>query len=181
MNVVTRALIDSVSWATLRTDSGSGADLPRAFADLAVATTPEGARAAYWRIDNEVVVQGELHEAALPALAVLLSMAATTPPDPVRRAVAELIQQIACGQARASEVELGNVDLAARCRALTGQATWLCYGWLADGDSQVRECALLTLHQVETDEARRAAVFGAVRDTDPDPGVQKILRQLAVG
>jgi len=181
MNIVTRTLVASVDWAALRTDSGSGTGLVRAFEDLSTAASEESSRNAYWRIDNEVIVQGELYEAAVPALEVLLSMAPTAPPGPVRRSLAELVQQITFGQPRGSEIELGNTDLATRCLALASEATWIFYGWLTDDDSDVRECALLTLQKVDSNEARKGIVFAACRAADSTPGVQRSLSEIERG
>ena len=181
MNLLTRALIAAVDWAALRTDSGSGVGLPRAFEDLSTATSKEAAEDAYWRIDNEAVVQGELYEAAVPTLEVLLSMASTIPPGPARKSVAELIQQIVFGQPHSLEVELGNAGIATACTSLASRAVWTFYGWLTDTDSDVRECALLTLHKIDTDERRKAVIFAACRDSDPSPGVQKIFSQIDRG
>lgn len=103
------------------------------------------------------------------------------PPGPARRSLAELIQQIAFGQPHRSEIELGNTDLATRCLSLASEAIWIFYGWLSDADSDVRECALLTLLKVEVNEKRRATIFAACREDDRDPGVQKIFSQIERG
>jgi hypothetical protein len=178
VNLLTRALIAAVDWAALRTNSGSGVGLPQAFEDLSTATSKDAAEDAYWRIDNEAIVQGELYEAAVPTLEVLLSIASTIPPGPTRRSVAELIQQIAFGQPHSSEVELGNTGIATTCNSLASGAVWIFYGWLTDTDSDVRECALLTLRKIDTDDRRKAVIFAACRDGDPSPGVQKIFSQM---
>lgn len=181
MNFVTRALIAEVEWAHLRSGTGNGADLPQALADLWAATSASEAGDAYWRIDNVAIVQGELYEAALPTLEVLLSMAATIPPGPARASVAELIQQIIFGEPRSSEIALGNTDLAIKCRALASGAIWIFYAWLSDSDSDVRECALLALQKLENDEKRKASVFAACRSSDVSPGVQNIFSEIDRG
>ncbi len=80
MNNVARILIDSVYWASLRSDSGSAVGVPQALWDLFSASSEDAAEAAYWRIDNEVIVQGQLHEAAVPTLEILfLCMAVSVP------------------------------------------------------------------------------------------------------
>lgn len=135
MNFVTRALIEAVDWPSLRTDSGSGAGLPQAFEDLFTATSKEAADDAYWRIDNEALVQGELYEAAVPTLEVLLSMASTVPSGPPRGSVAELIQQIVFGEPHPSEVELGNADIANACKSLAFGGS-LGILWVANGFRQ---------------------------------------------
>ncbi|MEU8815430.1 hypothetical protein [Actinoplanes sp. NPDC048796] len=181
MNPVTRALIGAVDWAALRTESGNGVGLPQAFDDLSKATSEAAADDAYWRIDNEAIVQGELYEAAVPTLEVLLSMASTMSPGPARRSLAELIQQITFGQPHGSEVELGNLNVATACKSLASGAIWIFYGWLTDTDSDVRECALLTLQKIDVDDRRKSVVLAELRDIDPSPGVQKIFSQIDQG
>lgn len=181
VNLVTRALIEVTDWTSLRTESGSGARLPQAFEDLSTATSKEVADDAYWRIDNEVLVQGELYEAAVSTLEVLLSMAPTVPSGPSRRSVAELIQQIVFGEPHTSEVEIGNAGIADLCRSIAYGAVWVFYGWLTDVDGDVRECALLTLHKVEPDHKRRSVVFSAYRAIDQSPGAQKLFTQIDQG
>jgi hypothetical protein len=180
MNLITQTLIEAVNWAALRTDSGSGAGLPQALNELLTATSQELAQDAYWRIDNEAIVQGELYEAAVPTLEVLLSAVSTVPPGAVRRSVAELIQQIVFGQPHSSEAE-HDTGIASTCRTLASGALWVFYGWLTDEDDDVRQCALLTLCKIETNEQRKAVVLSAYRSGDPSPGVQKIFSEIDRG
>ncbi|MCG8418009.1 MAG: hypothetical protein MJE77_08720 [Proteobacteria bacterium] len=59
-------------WTTLAAQ-GSASAVPQAIADLLSAKTVEQAEEAYWRIDNTVVVQGKLFEAAVPTLRLVLT------------------------------------------------------------------------------------------------------------
>ncbi|MFV2099353.1 hypothetical protein ACFHW1_28440 [Micromonospora sp. LOL_014] len=181
MNFVTRALIESVNWAALRADSGNGGGIPRALNDLWEASSEDEARRAYWQIDNEAVVQGQLYESAVPTLQALLSMASVIPSGPRRRAVAELIQQIVFGQPHSLENAEENVDIVARCSHLAMGAVWLFYGWLTDDDSEVRELALLILQKVEDDDQRKFMIFSACRNKDSSPGVQAALAEIDRG
>ncbi|MFI9455915.1 hypothetical protein [Amycolatopsis sp. NPDC052450] len=181
MNIVSLALIESIRWVSLRTASGDGRNLPQVFRSLASATSLAEAESAYWNIDNEVIVQGEIYEAAEAALEIALSMSSTVPPGPVRKCLAELIQQIVFSQPHSSEVKEGNREIIARCLSLAAEATWVFYGWLSDLDQDVRECALLTLHRVENNDARKSTVFARYRECDKSRGVQKIFLQIDKG
>jgi hypothetical protein len=181
MNVAARALILASDWSELRTQSGTAGGVPTALADLSQATSDESAENAYWRIDNEVIVQGELYQAALPTLEVLLALASKVSSGPARRWLAELVQQIVCGQTHESETAAGNGDLAVRCRASAQQALWLFYGWLSDVDRDVRACALLTLQHVEDNVARRRAIFQALRLEESDDSVRKVFTYIDRG
>ncbi|WP_148311608.1 hypothetical protein [Amycolatopsis japonica] len=181
MNVVATALIESIDWASLRTASGVGDGLPSAFNSVIEATSEVEAKAAYWSIDNEVLVQGESYESALPALEVLLAMLPDVVLGPVRKCIAELIQQIVFSQPHSSEIERGNDRISERCVTLAKEATWVFYGWLSDSDQDVRECALLTLHKLEGGEARAVEVFNRYRVVDKSSGIQKIFSQMDKG
>jgi hypothetical protein len=181
MNLVTQALIESVKWDNLRTDSGTGAGLPAAFDDLHKAHSEDAAEAAYWRIDNEVVVQGELYEAAVPALGVLLSMSLDTASIHGLRAVVELVQQIVCGQSFASEVgRVPDSNIAQQCIAAAREGIWLLYSWLQHADADIRQCALLALDVVDDNVARKQRIFDEVLRCDADPGVQKVFRDISL-
>lgn len=181
MNIVTQLLLDSTDWARLRTDSGTGGGLPQAVRELAAADTDAAAQHAYWQIDNEVVVQGELHEAAEPLLQVLLSLVGCMSSPFGRRSVVELIQQIVCSEVRESERILGNSAIADRCRAAAVEAVWMFYSWLSEGDTDIVECALLIIDAVDTRLERKQAVLSAMSCLDLAPGVQRVLRQLGHG
>lgn len=173
--------MEAVDWPALRTDSGNGAGIPQALTDLWEATSEEMARDAYWRIDNEVLVQGQLYEAAVPTLEALLSLASMVPPGPARKSVAELIQQIIFGQPHASEVELGNSEIGIKCRDIASGAVWIFYGWLADEDSDVRELALLSLCKTENEGRRKSVVFSALRRSDTSSGVRAVFSEIDRG
>src|SRR5690242_19627431 len=108
-------------WALERHDWGSlralrsAREIPEAIASLLAASSEEGARQAYWRIDNSVVVQGVLYQAALPTLECLLT-GLLRASSHARPCVLELILQIAAGTPAQSECNLGNAMLAEQCR-----------------------------------------------------------------
>jgi hypothetical protein len=52
-----------VQWSRLSTAHGSAVEVPTALADL-VAEDPNVRERAYWKLDNHVVLQGDLYEAA---------------------------------------------------------------------------------------------------------------------
>jgi hypothetical protein len=101
-------------WGRLRA-AGNASGLPDAFRALASAPDAQAADAAYWRIDNTVLVQGSLHESAEAAASVgVVALVHATPPGRAR--LLELLGQIAAGEAAPSEPAAGNTGLAARCQ-----------------------------------------------------------------
>lgn len=88
--------------------------MPLAIFALETASTEADALKAYWQIDNTVVVQGAVHEAALASipclLGCLLRCTAVARPQ-----VLELLVQIGGGEAADTEVEVGNTRLLVEC------------------------------------------------------------------
>ncbi|WP_148314442.1 hypothetical protein [Sorangium cellulosum] len=101
-------------WSSLRAEGGAE-HLPRALQELESASTEDEALSAYWRIDNYVVVQGRVYEAALAVVSCLLGTLLRCT-DVSRRHVLELLVQIGGGEPAHSEIDLGEADLVARCR-----------------------------------------------------------------
>jgi hypothetical protein len=103
------------NWSELRAMSGASS-VPNAFETLQAATDDDIARQAYWRIDNHVIVQGALYEAALPTTRCachLLSECTQTS----RVYMLELLVQLCTGEVDPSEISKGNEQLAKNCRA----------------------------------------------------------------
>jgi len=64
--------LERFDWGSLRSVR-SAAAVPGAIEALRTADTDDVAKEAYWRIDNEVVVQGELFEAAIATACCLVA------------------------------------------------------------------------------------------------------------
>lgn len=65
---------------------------------LRVAKTEEDATQAYWEIDNVVIVQGALYEAALPTARSILPSITSAASVTAREKLIELLQQISAGE-----------------------------------------------------------------------------------
>ncbi|WP_437912847.1 hypothetical protein WME73_38505 [Sorangium sp. So ce302] len=89
--------------------------MPLALRELQLAVTESEALAAYWKIDNTIVVQGQVYQAALAAVPCLLGVLLRCT-EVARRHVLELLVQIGSGEAAAREIELGEVDIVQRCQ-----------------------------------------------------------------
>jgi hypothetical protein len=110
--------IERYDWAHLRA-MGSAAGVPAAIEALCRASSKAQSDDAYWRIDNVVVVQGRLFEAAFPTTVCLTSglrtCSSVSQPD-----VLELLVQLGNGTPDPSESLLGSSNLAQLCgRELT--------------------------------------------------------------
>ncbi len=88
-------------WGRLKAQ-GSAVDVPAALVALASATSEAEAREAYWRIDNTVVVQGTLHEAAVATTASAVAMLPGCNPSG-RASLLELLVQLGAGEPAPTE------------------------------------------------------------------------------
>lgn len=104
-------------WRDLRTLTGSAEFVPAALDRMLTATTVDDATAAYWELDNRVVVQGQLFSAAerLAQETVARICGRDYTDAGLSRAV-DLLVELAYGEPDQSELELGNDDLGQRCR-----------------------------------------------------------------
>jgi hypothetical protein len=94
--------LETVPWARLKCLGGFSDHVPAAVRDL-VSDDPKIVEAAYWRLENHVVAQGELHEAAayLPSILIEALDLATC-----KGAILELLFQIGNGRsAEAPELQ----------------------------------------------------------------------------
>lgn len=120
-----------LNWAALRS-AGEANGVPEAIEKLRTARSPEEATRAYWQIDNTVVVQGALYEAAEPTIPCLLE-ALSTSTDLGRARILELLYQLGSGGVHREELIVGNHDLDERCRAAVKLGTSQYFYLLENG------------------------------------------------
>lgn len=168
MNRLAEAMIAGVNWDDLRAGPGTAADVPAAFADLAQAESDDEAKRCYWRLDNVVVVQGMLHESALPAIPVIYSLLAGPLSPAARYRLVELLVEIAGGEAAQAEDDIGNGVLTERCREALSQGLWSLYGLLLNDDPRVRLDGITLLGWVEGDTNELLAALRMAVDDDDE-------------
>lgn len=104
-------------WRDLRTLLGSADYVPEALDRMPTARSADDATAAYWELDNRVVVQGQLFSAAERlAYSIVERICAGDYTEAGLPRAVDLLVELACGEADESEIELGNDDLGQRCR-----------------------------------------------------------------
>jgi hypothetical protein len=124
-----------LSWKDDR--SGRTAD---SLMGLLSAENDDDATRSYWKLENVVVVSGELFEAAPAVVSVLLAGLTTPLSTPAKRWVLELLFQLVAGESEQSAVERGHPDLGARCREAAREGLWLLYGHVGGPyDDEVRQ------------------------------------------
>jgi hypothetical protein len=125
--------------------------VPVVIAGLLKSKSEEEADTLYWKIENNVFVQGQLFEAAEYLIPILMASLLEISEDFVKCSVHELIYQIVAGVPHQHEMALGNVDLGKRCRSKAREGLWILYReLLSDGNEMVYEI----LEKIETDSSR---------------------------
>jgi hypothetical protein len=113
---------------------GGEADrIPESILTLVSSETEDDVLAAYWELENYVVVQGQLFEASQHVVPVLLAALAGEISQVARKAVLELLFQLVSGESDAEEVERGNSDLGSICRQNAREGIWTFYRELCSG------------------------------------------------
>lgn len=138
----------SLAWSSFATATGLASDVPEALTALWRATSDSEAQVAYWRLDNVVVVQGSVYEAARHVIDACVRIAVLGG-TLQRRWGMELLLQIAGGWTDPGELERLDADVASECRQRLRRSLEAIYGLLADEDANVRELAAEVIAQVE--------------------------------
>jgi hypothetical protein len=133
------------NWREFRAQP-TAVNVPSALETLARTTSQNEAEKAYWQIDNVVVVQGMLFDAAVPVISCLLSVLQICS-DVARPFVMELLVQIGSGEPAPSEIEVGNVHLSEICLRELCHGTAIYFDILENGtsDEQLHAVDLLGL------------------------------------
>jgi hypothetical protein len=154
-------------WGSLVTDHGTAAEVPATVAALVAATTETEARYHSSTLDQVVIVQCNLYEAAVPLVSVLCAALTEDLPAAARRKVLWLISEIVNGDTHRSEVEAGRPDLEVRAQEVARAALWLFYRELLHGDPANTQNVVDILDAVETDRARFEQFRDQVKDRLP--------------
>ncbi len=155
-------------WSHIREADGPATAIPDALRELLAARSAETLTDAYWKLENHIVVQGQLYEAAAYVVPVLL--AALTGRERarlVRAGILELLFQIIRGAIPGDELNPGRSDLESRCRTAARQGLWLVYQELIAGHTAL---ALKIIDVIDDDEVRLARVRETVGAGDRDSG-----------
>ncbi len=134
-NILVECEISQYDWSTMMEISGPATEIPQAILELLNASCPHEAVIAYWKLENHVVVQGALFEAAVCTVSVICaSLAYGSRPKWVMIQLLELLFQIVSGESHADEVARGLGDLGERCRTEARNSLWILYGLFQEGE-----------------------------------------------
>ncbi len=166
--------------AQLRTSIGDSSFVPEAIERMLAAATPEDATAAYWTLDNRVVVQGQLFEAA-PAVAARLLEAICAGQGTrygLQRAM-DLMVEIAYGEADQTEIALGNSSLGEQCRSvIAGRRGCILQLAEAETDERILLGVIDVVDRVESDEEIRAGLARSINRKQITPELRQRVREL---
>jgi hypothetical protein len=141
-------------WAKLAAAQGHATEVPAALRELLSAKTPDDVNRAYWKLENSVVVQGQLYESAPHVVCVLMAaLASSDRPSHVRIGVLELLFQMVNGFTHRSEEARGLSHLELTCRSVAKQGLWSLYRELY---TPIGDGAFETIQLVEDDQRKLA-------------------------
>ena len=150
--------LDRIDWTQIQDASGSATSTPSNFRLLLAATNSEEIKSTYWKLENHVVVQGRLYEAAdrlVPAICA--SLVAPNRSLLVRTWVIELLFQICNGYDAVDGKPKGIAvnEFAISCKKIAKNALWLLYGELAKQEIKIVESLIALLE----DDPDRLAIL----------------------
>lgn len=154
--------IQRVDWASIREADGSAVNVPNAIRELLAARSSQEVNQAYWKLENHVVVQGQIFEAAVYTVPVL--MAALTLPGRllcVRIGLMELLFQILKGMPHQEEVDRGLDNLAEQCKGAARCGLWLLYRELF---CDAHDAAWELIELLDDNKSRVAFLMKQLRD-----------------
>ena len=144
-------------WSRLRQATGPATHVPGSIRAMLSAATPDELDEYYWELENHVVIQGRLFQAAPPVVAVLMAaLTCAERPSWVRIGVLDLLFQLVIGTSHESEIANGSHLLGATCKKTVRHGLWVLYRELIEGE---RDAARDILDQVEEDRDRLVAVL----------------------
>ena len=136
-------------WTTIGHAGAAGVRVPDAIKTLLASETPQHAALNEAALENLIVAQGSVEEAAEPAISVLLAALADDPPSHIRVPILDLLFQICIG----GPADQADVGLIARCHDRVREGLWLLVREAVEG---ARDAALDVLDIV--DESRASAL-----------------------
>jgi hypothetical protein len=132
--------LQKVDWTKVKDLTGPATNVPVALRELLAANSPEECDTAYWKLENHVVVQGGLFEAACFVVPVLLA-ALVRPDRPsfVRIGLLELLFQIVNGHDYVGELKQDR-EFHQQCINSAREGLWILYREFIEGEPDaVRE------------------------------------------
>jgi hypothetical protein len=165
-------LLGAVDWQSLGAASGDASRVPDALRQLLRASNADEASAAYWLLDNEVVVQGRMYTSVAPLISIIgLAVFHAGANAVARHRLVELLTEFALGHAH--EDVRDPVGCEGSVRYELGRLAGSLFALLDDPDPRIRRDAIEILRTVEGESARLMQVANVLL-ADVDPGVRTL-------
>ncbi|MFF8592681.1 hypothetical protein ACF061_14755 [Streptomyces sp. NPDC015220] len=150
MSRLVRAEIGRFDWRQIRCGCGGTAEhVPGIFERLVEAESAEETFGT--DLEGHLEVQGELFEAAVPAVSVILAALADPLCDTSRNYLLSVLWRVVLGEAHPSEAARGRTHLPQECRLRAREGLPLIFREALTGDS---ETAIEILEAVDLDDER---------------------------
>lgn len=147
-------------WSRLRQATGHAGHVPGSIRAMLRSGSPDELDERYWELENHVVIQGRLFQAAPPVVSVLMAaLTCRERPGWVRVGILDLLFQLVIGTSHESEIANGSLLLGATCKKAARHGLWVLYRELLEGE---RDRAKDVLDQIEEDQDRLSAVLAGM-------------------
>jgi hypothetical protein len=167
-----RRVLDAVDWSRAKSALGQSDFVPGAFLGLVLSRSETEAEQHYWELDNGIVRQGALFEAAGQLAPAILGALELPLSHPARFWLVELLTELVLGETDPSETARG-VDVRAIVRDLVRGRLPMIVGLLQDPDARVRKDAIYLLDALDADRRRFYQTVESLARDDPDSGVRQ--------
>jgi hypothetical protein len=169
----------TVNWSRLTTAHGSAEHVPRALADL-VSLDPDQRQRGYWELDNHVVLQGDLYEAA-PFVALALIEILRDRTQPGRNLIYRLLWEIRNGAAAETEMvtlpDGRRMSLMLAARVVVAEGLPHYVGDVLAPDPQLRREALQLVTSLHERKKDVAELLSSARQHSTEPAIRSDLEQ----
>lgn len=129
--------LSSRSWGDIRCIYGGAENIPRAVKQLLFAETAKDAEDVYWKLENVIVVQGQVYQAAEYVMPVLIRALNYDVPGYVKISIYELIFQIINGIPHSDECLIGNENIIERYIGIARESLWIYYKDFLNGNKEM--------------------------------------------
>lgn len=170
--------LDKVNWAKLSQAQGTSEHVPDALKSL-ISDDDKEQEASYWKLDNHVVLQGDLYEAAFYVIPFLLEILATAIRNG-RSYVYDLLFEIANGFAPeeiSCDYDGKTLTLTEACKRAVAGGKGLYLKEVSDSNSDFRENALDLIISLEEYAVDIVPMLKEIRDKETDSEFKAMLEE----
>jgi hypothetical protein len=170
--------IDEVNWSELRQAHGDAGHVPEAIKGL-IASDPKVQEASYWKLDNHIVLQGDLYQAAFYVIPFLIEILKSNIQSG-RNYVYDLLFEIAngCAPDEVSCVYDGlNLPLTDACKRVIADNINTYLAEVANASSDCRESALDLLISLEEQQDKIISKLSDVRNKENNSSFRSKLEE----